>query len=396
MIRFPLTIGVLLSAFACPSFAQTTLQFPQGVATGDVTPSSAILWTRTDRAAPLRLDVSESETFSDPLELRVETSAETDFTVQVTLGDLSPATTYYFRFTQVDGESWAEGSFTTAPDPHADTLVRFLVAGDVGGQGYCRHVELGYPGFKPMAELRADFFVANGDMIYADNGCPENGPEGWPNIPGDFPAIVQADWAAPGVAREALLGHWRYNRADPHQQALLAATPIYTQWDDHEVINDFGAAWPEWPGDPARPGYGHLVDSGREALFLFNPMTRSTDEPGRIYRSFRWGRHLELFLLDARSYRSGNEVVDKPSNAKTMLGAEQLQWLKDSVTASDATWKVVSSDVPLSIPTGSEPNIWGRGLFCQWRKSEFFPTHGFPSMSYWTSWPFSTARTSAT
>src|SRR5215207_6657570 len=41
--------------------------------------------------------------------------------------------------------------------------------------------------------------------------------------------------------------------------------------------------------------------------------------------------------------------ADRP---KTMLGREQLTWLKESLAASDATWKVIVSSVPMSIPTG--------------------------------------------
>ncbi len=361
-----------------------TMRFPQGVASGDVTSRSAIVWTRTDRAAELLLEVSERDDFAQPVKISVETVEARDFTVQVVIGDLEPSTTYHYRFRAAGSETGgAQGSLTTAPEANDDVLARFLVGGDVGGQGYCRHVEEGYPIFKPMADLKADFFIANGDMIYADNGCPAVGPEGWPNVPGDFPAIVVADWSAPDSsptgAREAILGHWRYNRADIHQQELLKTTPIYSQWDDHEVVNDFGAAWSEWPTDPRRPGYQRLVKAGRDSLFLFNPMTRHPEEPGRIYRSFRWGRHLELFLLDARSYRSQNDMVDQPSNGKTMLGAEQLAWLKSSLAASDATWKIVSSDVPLSIPTGWDANIWGRDSFANGENNNFSKRTGFES-----------------
>ena len=359
-------------------------RFPQGVAAGEITPRSAVVWTRTDGPASLRLEVADNREFRDPLSLAVETVEARDFTVQATLGDLDPATEYAYRFVVVGGGDGEDGSgeevrgrFRTAPEPNADVLVRFLVGGDVGGQGNCRHPEEGYPAFGPMAELDADFFVANGDMIYADNACPEIGPGGRPNIPGDFLPIALVDWAHPGAARETILAHWRYNRADFQQRRLLAGTPIYAQWDDHEAINDFGAAWTEWPIEPQRPGWDRLVEAGREGLFLWNPMTVHPEEPGRIYRSFRWGKSLELFLLDARSYRSRNDLVDSPSNGKTMLGAEQLAWLKKSLTASDATWKIVSSDVPLSVPTGADAKLWGRDSFADGDSDNFSKRTGF-------------------
>ena len=353
--------------------------FPQGVAAGDVTATSAVLWVRTSRPAPLRLDVAPRPSLTGARTFDLRTELGTDFTVQQDVDGLEPGTLYHYRFSSTDDVTHdaheVRGSFRTAPTDQGDVLVDFLVGGDVGGQGICRHPETGYAAFGPMAELDADFFVANGDMIYADNDCLAVGPAGRPNIPGDFPPILAVDWSAPGHARQAILGHWRYNRADPHQQRLLASTPIYVQWDDHEVINDFGAPWPAWPGDPSRPGYETLVRDAKTALFDFNPIRRHTQEPQRIYRSFRWGKHLELFLLDARSYRSPNHQLDGPG--KTLLGAEQLAWLKRSLKASDATWKIVSSDVPLSIPTGWESELWGRDAFASGERPDYSRRTGF-------------------
>jgi alkaline phosphatase D len=64
----------------------------------------------------------------------------------------------------------------------------------------------------------------------------------------------------------------------------------------------------------------------------------------------RWGRHVEIFILDTRQYRSANWVHDGPQ--KTMLGAVQRRWLLDGLSASDATWRIVVSSVPLGIFTG--------------------------------------------
>jgi len=74
------------------------------------------------------------------------------------------------------------------------------------------------------------------------------------------------------------------------------------------------------------------------------------DEGTRLYRSVRWGRLLEMFILDTRQYRSDNSLPDGPR--KSMLGAAQRRWLLQSVPASTATWKIVVSSVTLSVPTG--------------------------------------------
>jgi alkaline phosphatase D len=86
---------------------------------------------------------------------------------------------------------------------------------------------------------------------------------------------------------------------------------------------------------------------------------------------------MELFILDARSYRSFNDLADRPNNRKTLLGVEQLEWLKRSLTQSQAIWKVVSSDVPLSVPTGSNAHIFGRDAWANGLESDYSARTGF-------------------
>jgi len=103
---------------------------------------------------------------------------------------------------------------------------------------------------------------------------------------------------------------------------------------------------------------------GRQAFIDYWPIQPPAEEPGRLYRRVRWGKLLELFVLDTRQYRSDNRQPDGPR--KTMLGSVQRRWLVDGVSSSDAVWKVVVSSVTLSVPTGrsgrdswSYANVWG-------------------------------------
>lgn len=339
------------------------VRFPQGVASGDPTHDSVILWTRTDRDAELTLEVFRDETTVH--EVGVATHDVDDHTVQERVAGLDPATVYSYRFRSAAGDASPEGVFETAAAPDVSSLPSFVFGGDVGGQGFCRHAETGYVVYRSMLERDPDFFVANGDMIYADSICPAAGPhyrgERWHNLPGDFPDVAELDWRTPAV-REAIDAHWRYNRADPHARAFYARIPYYAQWDDHEVINDFGVPWESWPHRPEKPGFPALVSAGRDAFFAWNPIAEVRDDDGRrrIYRSVRRGRHLEIFFLDGRSYRSPNLEPDGPR--KTLLGATQKDWLIRSVTESDATWKVIASDVPISMVTGW-PESYGRDAF---------------------------------
>jgi phosphodiesterase/alkaline phosphatase D-like protein len=360
MIRYlVLIVSCTVAALVPPAAGQAPV-VTHGVASGDVTEDSAVIWSRSDREATMQVRVTPAAGGSGVREISALSTAASNFTAQALVSELLPGTSYVYEvwFETAAGRSASEtGTFRTAPNPGTRAAVSFIWGGDLGGQTHCRQADGGYRIFEPMLAFHPDFFVANGDMIYADNDCPARGPvPGWTNIPGGFPAVSDpsVDWQDRARVEEVYVAHWLYNRADPSFQALMRAVPMYVQWDDHEVINDFGAPWPVYPASPDRPGYPNIVQAGRKTFFDFHPLTQNPDEPDRIYRSYRWGRDVELFIIDARSYRSDNRQADTPENAKTMLGREQLEWLEAGLTTSTATWKIVSSDVPISAPTGSE------------------------------------------
>lgn len=200
-------------------------------------------------------------------------------------------------------------------------------------------------------------------MIYATNDCPKERPDGSQNLPGLFPGIAEpkVDWNNLTQVQDIYLQHWVYNRGDPHLQSFLGNTSMYMQWDDHEVINDFGSQWSYLNSQNRnRTGFQNLVQAGTEAFFNFSPIERDKQEPNRIYRLFHWGKDLDVMILDARAYRSRNDLPDNEQSNKTMLGSAQLSWLKEALVNSNATWKIVSSDVPMSIPTGANASKFGR------------------------------------
>jgi alkaline phosphatase D len=135
-----------------------------------------------------------------------------DFTAQVKLDDLSPSTRYYYRISFPKGVVSLTGTFRTAPDSSAPQPVSLIWGGDLGGQSYCRQIGRGYDIYASMVELSPDFFIANGDMIYADGACPAEGPDGpggWENIPGNFPSIADSsvDWTDIDLVNDVYLDH---------------------------------------------------------------------------------------------------------------------------------------------------------------------------------------------
>lgn len=311
---------------------------PHGIASGEVSATSAIIWVRTGGEPTFTVEYATDPSFAAVQGTQTATATvQTDFTGTVTLTALNPATRYSYRVQSqsADGEHSVSGTFTTAPSPEEQHDVTFLWGGDLGGQGFCR--QPAYTIFSPMKAVHADFFIFGGDTIYADSPCPSP-----PNAPGsDFVATTQ----------EQFWAKHRYQREDQLFKALLASTPLYPIWDDHEVKNDFAG-----PSESLTP-------IGLKAFFDYFPLQRSAEEPQRLYRSFRWGKGVELFLLDNRQYRSTNTQADGPD--KTMLGPTQLRWLLDSLSTSTATWKVIVSSVPLSAHTGrifTGHDGWGGGV----------------------------------
>jgi alkaline phosphatase D len=308
---------------------------PYGVAIGDVTHHSAVLWFRTNRPASLLVEWgpgSESEAFGGASNrIRVKTSQDQDFTVSLPLAGLRPATRYQFRIVPEATEQGAptndkskvlRGFLTTAPAPAVHQPVTFVWSGDLGGQNRCRQGTGGYPMLDRLAETTPAFAIFLGDTIYADDRCtaPPNAPGG------DFVASSLEEFRA----------KHRYQREASALQRFLAAVPLVPIWDDHEVRNNFAG-----PHDS-------LMPAGRQAFLEYWPVTRTAENPFRLYRSIRWGADLELWILDTRQYRSLNSEPDGPD--KTMLGAAQRDWLLDGLTRSSATWKLIVTSVPLAIP----------------------------------------------
>lgn len=337
-----------------------------GVASGDVTPTSAVVWARAARPAMMRVEYDTSPAFRSPGVARTAVNESTDLTGQVLLEELSPGTEYHYRVRfevmapngATSASPYTVGRFRTPPEPTEPTALSFVFSGDLGGFPYCRPADSGYTILGSMADLAPDFFLATGDMIYADTTCPAVRPDGRRNLPKPVPDVDSAavDWSNRTRLREIYGANWRYNREDAHLQRLLAATPVYAQWDDHEVINNFGASWEYWnEANRERAGYANLVEIGREYFFNYTPTARDRDEPARIYRQFSWGRDVDLFILDTRSYRSRNELEDTNEEAKSLLGSEQLAWLRAGLEQSRATWKLVASGLPISARSAGTP-----------------------------------------
>jgi alkaline phosphatase D len=314
---------------------------PDGTAVGDITSHSAVLWLKTAGSKHVQVEWASVEawkTMSALASVRsavartpiLVTGVETDFTLSILIDKLTPATRYRYYIVVVDPENPStrhvagQGEFGTLPDPATSAAVTFAWSGDLGGQSLCRRGEDGYPIFDTIRKQRPDFFIFLGDTIYADHLCASP-----PNEPGaNFVAKTLAEYHA----------RHHYQRGAAALRRMLETVPIYVTWDDHEVKNNFSG-----PFEAQMP-------AGRQALRDYWPIQIDATDGHRLHRSVRYGADLEIFLLDTRQYRSRNADRDGP--AKTMLGGPQLTWLLDGISHSTATWKVIVTSVPLSVPKG--------------------------------------------
>jgi phosphodiesterase/alkaline phosphatase D-like protein len=271
-------LAVLATGSALPS-PNPISSFPQGVASGEVRSRSAILWTRTIDS-PVRLEVASSAEFAVPVWVRnlVAQSAR-DGTLSAKVAGLRPGTRYYYRFVALrSGRTSDRGTFVTAPSENADASAHFAFSGDSDGWIDPATGRPAYNEFEVLDRIRAaaaagrlDFFAYLGDTIYGDSRFSPFGP---------------ADTLA-----EFRLAY-RQNRSYRALRELLASVPEVAVWDDHEVRNNFDSSIA-----PA------LFAAGRRAFQEYMPVSGWDPEVG-FYRRFRWGRSIEFFVLDGRSFRS--------------------------------------------------------------------------------------------
>jgi alkaline phosphatase D len=327
LLALPASLLLTLPAVAPAAPAP---RLTHGVVVGDITATRAVLWARASKPATMRVQLT-----GGPYHRITPVAAKRgrDLTAQVVLHGLRPATTYRYRILLGRSRRMAaHGRFQTAPRRAAAAPVRLAFGGDLAGQNVCRDAREGFPITNTIREWNPDIFVGLGDMVYADDSCTATGRYGNAQIPTGF---------GPATDLAGFLAHWRYNRADPGLERLLASTNYVGIWDDHEIENDSGPLTA-----------GPLLPLGLRAFLDYTPIAVARNTPDRIYRELHYGRNLDLFVLDTRQYRDANFAIDDPAAPKTMLGREQLTWLETRLAESDATWKVVVSSVPMSIPTG--------------------------------------------
>jgi alkaline phosphatase D len=251
----------------------------------------------------------------------IDVADATDCIHQFELTGLNPDTTYHYASEAAapGGASAASeflGRFTTAPVADVPGDFRFCV---MTCQGYPdRDHPDGHPIYPSMLALEPKFLTMTGDLVYYDSNEPRA--------------------VNPALARL----HWERMFSLPRIREMLRQTGAYWLKDDHDLLtNDV------WPGMHA----GELTFAEGQAIFR---QQTPLHENAPSYRTFRWGRDLQVWFTDGRDFRSPNDIPDGPD--KTIWGAEQKAWFQRTVLESDATWKVLISPTPLVGPDRTTKN----------------------------------------
>ncbi|MEA2978514.1 MAG: alkaline phosphatase [Alphaproteobacteria bacterium] len=330
-----------------------------GVQSGDVSVDSGMVWARTDRPSRMMVEVATTDSFKTLHSgVFVDALPESDFTAKALLEGLPAGQDMFYRIRFADLSTPTVlsepmiGRFRTAPADRRS--VTFVWSGDTAGQGFgIDEARGGMRTYATMLKSRPDFFIHNGDTIYADGplAAEVKLPDGtlWKNI-------TTEDKSKPAETLAEFRGNFKYNLIDKNLRAFNAEIPMFAQWDDHEVYNNW------WPGERL-PTNEHrktnyqssnallLAARAARAFHEYMPLRPSIAEAGRVYRKISYGPLLDVFMLDMRSYRGpngeGREETYGP--AAYFLGPQQLAWLKRELMVSRATWKVIAADMPIGL-----------------------------------------------
>jgi len=340
----PLTAGGCLSARA----ALGGYPFTLGVASGEPLADGFVLWTRLAprpmepgggmAAVPVRVGWSVSE---DAAMSRVVASGQAlasptgGHSVHVELHGLKPDRHYWYRFT-VGGEASEIGRARTTPTVGAPAeRMRFCFTS-------CQKYEAGfYAGYHHLVEDDPDLILFLGDYIYEGD-------------PGSRQSVRLHQNPEP-VDIDGYRMRYATYKSDPLLQAAHAAAPWMVIWDDHEVVNDYGADIDE-SGDPV--AFLRRRAAAYQAYYEHMPLRRRSLPVGpdmQLYRTLNWGRLAQFQLVDNRQYRQPTPCPAPGSNSKlipdcdarrdparALLGQRQESWLLETFSNSRARWNLMA------------------------------------------------------
>ncbi len=336
----PLIILFLIVAGSCSTNTNEkesiVTVFEHGVASGDPLTDQVIVWTKvTPRDSSLHVEVNwelaANEAFDTVLKYgKYTTSADRNFTVKIDLKGLNPDTKYYYRFSAL-GDTSIVGKTKTAP-AYSDSLQFAVVS--------CSNYQWGY--FNAYGRIadreNLDAVIHLGDYIY------EHGVDGY----GDTTIGRLHEPPVEILTLDDYRIRYAQYRKDKDLIAVHANHPFIVIWDDHEIANNAYVEGAE-NHQEHEGSYIQRKAAARKAYYEWMPIR----EGEKLYRKFSFGKMADLIMLDERlegrsEQLSGVDNPDYPSEKRSMLGPNQLEWFQSNIRNSNATWKVIGNQVIFS------------------------------------------------
>ncbi len=177
------------------------------------------------------------------------------------------------------------------------------------------------------------------ERIYDRPGIPYGGDssifETMAKTPAAFHIWMGDNWYTREVDFYSVWGlNYRASRDRSHKvlQEFMAKMPQYSIWDDH----DYG---------PNDAGKSFILKDESRNIFRNYSLNPSYGEDGKgIYTKISYS-DVDFFLTDDRFFRSEDLIADSvngtPSPAKTFFGPMQMEWLKNALLYSKATFKII-------------------------------------------------------
>jgi alkaline phosphatase D len=372
-IRFArMVFATLLMCFSLVAVSAAEVHLGSGVKAGEITDRTAVVLVRLTTTpgqdaqglipgaeGEARVHVSTNEQLMQPVVTAWQASLPAaDWSIHFRLKDLKAGVRHYYRV-EYRGDPKASAkmsetfSFVTAPPPDQRAAVKFhlTTCQDLHGSGTYVH----------MTAQKPDFCVSAGDTVYYDGqGMARTVPEAWGAYQQMFGLPPMKDYYKHVGGYFMKDDHdFRFNDCDPHMKG---------RWVNQKA-SDPKARYTETKGNQKLDVAWLTAEEGALVCKQVFPMG---DKP---YRTVRWGKGLQIWMLENREFRSPNEMPDGPE--KTIWGAEQKAWLKQTLLASDADFKIIISPNPIIGPDrilkgDNQANLngfWHEGqVFLDWLK----------------------------
>ncbi len=216
-----------------------------------------------------------------------------------------------------------------------------------------------YNAHQVMAKGDYDFVVCLGDYIYAETyhtvadgtGVREDKIGTAPPAPENTNHVLEA------TTYQNYLDKYSLYRSDPNLQAVHQHFATIMLWDDHEVQDNYAGGEADGGLPPQKRYSTARKQAAYKAYFNSMPAYASPTAPKRQYRTLKFGKTVDLIVMDQRQYRKNqpcDDAVVVPcadfDQPRDFLGQTQMKYIQNQLKSSKASWKVLANEV-MVMPT---------------------------------------------